>query len=50
MTSKSISEVSKIIDAIEEKYFVAGAMSKETFDKFYSRYKQQEPGQTHYKN
>jgi DNA primase len=37
-----LSELIKKIDAIEEKYFVVGEMSKETFDKFYIRYKQEE--------
>ena len=37
-----LNEVAKKIDAIEEKYFVAGEMSIETFDKFYTRFKEEE--------
>lgn len=37
-----ITEVSKKIDAIEEKYFVSGEMSKEIFEKFNTRFRNEE--------
>jgi site-specific DNA recombinase len=37
-----LTEVTKKIETIEEKYFVLAEMSKETFEKFYTRYKQEE--------
>ncbi len=37
-----LAEINKSLDTIEEKHFVKDEMKKETFDKFYIRYKEQQ--------
>ncbi len=37
-----LAEINKKLDRLEEKHFVNGEMSREIFDKFYGRYKQEE--------
>ncbi len=39
-----LAEVNKKVDLLEEKYFMGGEMTKETYDKFLARYRQEQAG------
>lgn len=42
LLKERLTEVQKKVDVLEEKYIMGGEMTKETYDKFLARYRQEE--------